>query len=197
MQLTSSVIVSLFLTPDPCSKGDSHYTGWSSQHCWPWGWETCFKGRGGESRIQGSTVLWNTISQRISVLFLFFFVFGHATRPSGSSFPNQGSYLGHWQQKCRVLTTAQPENFQLEDFLRQQSPIFLASGTSFVEGNLLMESGGGGLFQDDLSALHWSCTLFLSLLHQLHLRSSSVRPQRLGIPVLNDTFLKWYPFWFK
>ena len=75
MQLTSSVIVSLFLTPDPCSKGDSHYTGWSSQHCWPWGWETCFKGRGGESRIQGSRVLWNTISQRISVLFLFFFCF--------------------------------------------------------------------------------------------------------------------------
>lgn len=58
-----------FLTPNPCSKWDSHCTGWSSWRCWQWGWETCFKGRGGESRIQGSTVLWNTISQRISVLF--------------------------------------------------------------------------------------------------------------------------------
>ena len=55
----------------------------------------------------------------------------------------------------------------------------------------------GGWFRDDLSTLHLWCPLFLSLLYQLHPRSSSVRPQRLGTPVLNDTFLRWYPSWFK
>ena len=49
---------------------------------------------------------------------------------------------------------------------------------------------GGGWFWDDSSALHLLCTLPLSLLlHQLHLRSSSIRFQRLGTPVLNHTLL--------
>ena len=30
------------------------------------------------------------------------------------------------------------------------------------------------------------CTLFLLLLHQLHLRSSAIRAQRLGTPILTD-----------
>ena len=37
-------------------------------------------------------------------------------------------------------------------------------------------------FGDDSSVLHLLCTLFLSLLHELHLRSSSIRPWRLGAP---------------
>ena len=45
---------------------------------------------------------------------------------------------------------------------------------------------GGGWFQDDSSALHLSHTLFLLLLHQLHLRSLGIRSQRLGTPVLKD-----------
>ena len=49
-----------------------------------------------------------------------------------------------------------------------------------------MEDGfsmdGGGV--DDLSALHVSCTLFLLLLHQLHLRLSGNRSQRLRTPDL-------------
>ena len=39
---------------------------------------------------------------------------------------------------------------------------------------------GFGWFCSDSEALHLLCTLFLLLLHQLHLRSSEVRSQRLG-----------------
>ena len=41
-----------------------------------------------------------------------------------------------------------------------------------------------GGFQDDSSASHFSCTQFLGLLHQLHLRSSGIRSQRLETPTL-------------
>ena len=41
-------------------------------------------------------------------------------------------------------------------------------------------------FQDDSSVLHLLCTLFLLLLHQLHLRSSGIRSQRLGTPALEE-----------
>ena len=51
--------------------------------------------------------------------------------------------------------------------------------------------GGGGRFGDDSSSLHLLCTLLLSLLHQLHLRSSAIRSQKLGTPGLNGyQFLK-------
>ena len=43
----------------------------------------------------------------------------------------------------------------------------------------------GGCFQDDSSALHLFCTLFLLLLYQFHLRSSDIRSRRLGTPVLD------------
>ena len=42
--------------------------------------------------------------------------------------------------------------------------------------------GGKGWFRDDSSALHLFCTLFLLLLHQIHLRSSGIRTGRLGTP---------------
>ena len=41
-----------------------------------------------------------------------------------------------------------------------------------------------GWFQNDSISLHLLCTLFLLLLHQLHLRSSGIRSQRLGTPAL-------------
>ena len=44
-----------------------------------------------------------------------------------------------------------------------------------------------GWFGDDSGTLHLWCTLFLLLLHQLHLRSSGNRAQRLGSPVLEST----------
>ena len=42
-----------------------------------------------------------------------------------------------------------------------------------------------GWFQDDSSTLHLLCTLFLLLLHQLHLRSSGTRPWNLGTSALD------------
>ena len=45
---------------------------------------------------------------------------------------------------------------------------------------------GGKQFGDDSSALCLLCTLFLLLLHQLYLRSSGIRSQRLGTPGLKD-----------
>ena len=41
-------------------------------------------------------------------------------------------------------------------------------------------TGVGGWFQDDSSALHLLCILFLLLLHQFHLRSSGIRSQRFS-----------------
>lgn len=46
--------------------------------------------------------------------------------------------------------------------------------------------GSGGWFQDDSSASHLLCTLSL---HQLRLRSSSIRSWRLGTPALEASSL--------
>ena len=43
-------------------------------------------------------------------------------------------------------------------------------------------------FGDDLRALHLLCTLFLFLLYQLHLKSSSIRSQRLG-PLFHQIYV--------
>ena len=65
---------------------------------------------------------------------------------------------------------------------------FLAPGTGFVEDSFSTDQGGGW-FQDDSNALHLlyiTLTLFLLLLHHLHLRSSGIRSWRLGTPALED-----------
>ena len=50
--------------------------------------------------------------------------------------------------------------------LNQWSPALLAPRTSFPEDSFSMDQGGGGgWFQDDSSALHLLCTLFLLLEH--------------------------------
>ena len=67
--------------------------------------------------------------------------------------------------------------------LKQQSPTFVAAGISFTEDHFSMDPGRGW-FRDDSSTLFLLCTLFL--LHQLHLRSSGNRYQRLGTPDLED-----------
>ena len=50
------------------------------------------------------------------------------------------------------------------------------------------QTGSGRVGEDDLgndsSVIHSLCILFLLLLHQLHLRSSGIRSQRVGTPVL-------------
>ena len=55
----------------------------------------------------------------------------------------------------------------------------LALGTVFMGDNFPMYQLGAW-FQDDSSALHLLCTLFILLLHQLHLRSSGIRSWKLG-----------------
>ena len=52
-----------------------------------------------------------------------------------------------------------------------------------MKGDFPHELEKWGSFQDDSSALHLLCTLFLLLLHQLHLRSSGIRSRRLGTPL--------------
>ena len=53
-----------------------------------------------------------------------------------------------------------------------------------MEDNFHTDWGrGGGLA---MIQAHFLCTLFLLLLHQLHLRSIGIRSQRLGIPVLEE-----------
>ena len=74
----------------------------------------------------------------------------------------------------------------------QQSPMFLASG---VEDKFLMDSGvAEGWFWNDSRTLHLLCTLFLLLLHQLHLQSSGIRSWRLGSPAYGEENT---PFWVK
>ena len=76
-------------------------------------------------------------------------------------------------------------NFFSSGICNQQSPTFLALGTSFIEDNFSMDWGHWGWFGDDSSPLHVLSTLFLLSLHQLHLRSSVIRSQRLETPALN------------
>ena len=69
--------------------------------------------------------------------------------------------------------------------LNQWFPIFCHERP--VSGKTFFPWTGGwrGSFQDDSNILHLLCILFL-LLHLLHLRSSGIRFQRLGAPVLNS-----------
>ena len=68
--------------------------------------------------------------------------------------------------------------------LKQWSPTFLAPETSFVEDSFTTDKVGW--FGNDSSMLHSLRTWFLLLLHELQLRSSGIRSQRLGTPALHD-----------
>ena len=46
--------------------------------------------------------------------------------------------------------------------------------------------GKWGRFQNESGTLHLLCTLFLLLLHELHLKSSGLRSRRLGAPEIGD-----------
>ena len=73
-----------------------------------------------------------------------------------------------------------------EEQFKSVVPTFLAPGTGFMEDPFYHRQGGvcGGWFWDDSNIFHLLCTLFLIVLHHLHLRSSGVRSRRLGTPVL-------------
>ena len=85
---------------------------------------------------------------------------------------------------CWKYVTDIELNFQT-NALKQQFPTFLAPGAGFVEDNSSMEAGAmvSGWFR----CITILCTLLL--LHQLHLRSSGIRSQRLGVPALKE---EWF-----
>ena len=69
----------------------------------------------------------------------------------------------------------------------QQSPIFLAPETSFMEDNFSMDQGYGDSF--GMNRVHnFYCALYFWLLHQPHLRSSGIRSQRLETPDVKGEF---------
>ena len=73
--------------------------------------------------------------------------------------------------------------------LDQQSPIFLAPGTGFIEESFSMDWGRRDSFRVIQMHYIFLCTLFLLLLHQLHLRSSGIRFQKVGTPGLYSRML--------
>ena len=77
--------------------------------------------------------------------------------------------------------------------LYQWSLNFLTPGTGFVEDNFSMD-WAGGCFKMVQVSLH----LFLLIWHQVHLRLSGIRSQRLGTPDLSTTKVlcqrrQWHP----
>jgi len=70
--------------------------------------------------------------------------------------------------------------------LEQRSPTLLTPSAGFMEDSFPMDQGGEQVVWNDSSALHLLCTLFLLLLHQLHLRSSGIRSWRLRTPGLEN-----------
>ena len=67
--------------------------------------------------------------------------------------------------------------------LKQQSLTFLAPETDFKENRFSMD-WGGVMIWGWFKCITFIVTLFLLLLHQLHLRSSDLRSGRLGTPAL-------------
>ena len=89
----------------------------------------------------------------------------------------KGKTVPIWEKR-RGLLTAVPNFFSTRDWFHER-PSFHRPGLE-------------GWFQGDSSPLHLLCTFFLLLLHQLHIRSSGIRSQRLGTLVLKSymgTFL--------
>ena len=54
------------------------------------------------------------------------------------------------------------------------------------------QDDGGYSLEDESSALYLLCTLFLFLLHQLYLRLSGIKSQRLGTLALESIYTEDY-----
>ena len=89
----------------------------------------------------------------------------------GETNPSTGAGTRHF---IAALVSVVPELFDIRD--------------QFCGRQFSRDGGGGGWwFQDDSSALHLLWTLFILLLHQLYLRSSGIRSQRLRTPALDHS----------
>ena len=96
-------------------------------------------------------------------------------------------HLRKWQLLC---SHQNPKN--LDSFIL---PFHIFPGTSVLEDNFSTDSGAAGEWlQDDSSTLHLLCILFLLLLHQPHLRSSSIRLCRLGPLFQGIRKFYWFNF---
>ena len=72
--------------------------------------------------------------------------------------------------------------------LERQSANFLALWTRFLEKSFSMDEGEAW-FQDVSSTLYLSCTSYLLLLHQLHLRLLGIRSWSLRTPGLEQALV--------
>ena len=72
----------------------------------------------------------------------------------------------------------------------QPCPTFCAPGASFMEDGFFINWGRRDGFWM-IKAHHNDCALLFLLLHQLHLRSSGFRSQRLGTPATHRVVMKF------
>ena len=72
----------------------------------------------------------------------------------------------------------------------QESPTFLAPGTSFMEDSFSTDLCGGWS-QNNSNTLHLLCTLLLIWCHHWHDRRYRFMAQRLGAPDVDDMWKPW------
>ena len=81
-----------------------------------------------------------------------------------------------------------------ECILDKWSPTNLFDTRDWFRGKIFFPGPGGydgERWGDGFKCVTFVMHLFLLLLYQLHLRSSDIRSQRLGIPVLDSLEVKW------
>ena len=111
--------------------------------------------------------------------------YGLRTQPdlSGSSFErNLYESKKHWKSRLPMFCLSRHSDNRALPAV----PTLFGSSDQFHGRQFSHGPWGGGWFQDDSSALHLSCTLFLLLLYQFHLGSSGIRSWRLGTPDLEN-----------
>ena len=103
--------------------------------------------------------------------------------------PGGGPHSGH----SREVLPCPPTPCELRGSSPQLWGPFLAPGANFLKDSFSTDLWDEGWFRDDSRVLHLLCTLFLLVLHQLHLRASGIRSSRLGTPALGAGRLKKAP----
>ena len=93
-----------------------------------------------------------------------------------------------YKEQCGCLLSALEGNIVLEDGYSSSPQLFWHREPVSWKTILPQTSGGWGWFGDDSSTLHLSGSLFLLLLHQLHLKSSGIRSQRLVTPAIQHSW---------
>ena len=96
---------------------------------------------------------------------------------SPHSLPRAQHISRYWRKVMNSCSSSSSSSSSPQPFWHQGP-----RNSDFVEDSF---SSGGGWFGDDSSAFHLLCSLFL-LLHQLQLRSSSIRSWRLEGPAAEE-----------